>query len=284
MRLLLTLSLLLVAPFAQAQLFTGTIAGGTGNAGRAAIEPSESAFLNPATVAYFGNYVLSGQYQTGELNPTTDFNTYALQISDGSPQNLIPGALSFVHNVVKLPGGGGDLKQTDFQVTLGEMFLSRFSFGLSIHHLIQEGAGLKDRQTNANLGFMFTPTERIGFGLVGYDLVPAEDSVTPARQLQPSYALGSNFILSDEFQFRADVVKPGVGSRGRMDVGVGLQSFFNQFLSVRLGLQAKETAGETNVTAGLGYRGPRISLDYSFQQDTRAAGSTRHLVDLWLPL
>ena len=279
MRLILSLLLLLTPALANAQLFTGTMAGSTGNAGRAAIDPSESAFLNPASVAYFGSYTMTGFYQMGDITQDVGFKTYALQISDGSSNNIVPGALSYVHNVVD-----GGLTQDDFQVTLGEIFLSRFAFGLSIHHLMQEGGGVKDRQTNATLGMMFTPTERIGIGLVGYDLVPASNSLQPGRALNAAYGLGTNVMFTESFSARADITKPGVGSRGRADVGLGLQSYFNEFLAARLGVQWKETANQTNLTAGIGYRGPRFSIDYSFQQDTRSGGSVRHLVDLYLPL
>lgn len=280
----LSFLLFLASQVASAQTFTGTIAGGMGNAGRAAFDGSESAFLNPASVAYFNNYVVSGFYQTGDLNPTISFNRYALQISDGTENNILPGALSFVQNTIQRPNGLGDFTQTDFQASLGELVFSRFAVGVSIHHLIQKGDGVSDRQTNGSLGLIFTPTDKIGLAFVAYDLVPGSDSVEESRQLKPAYSLGSNFILGEMFSLRADVVKPGVGSRGRADFGFGIQSYFNEFLAVRLGAQWRETASETNITAGLGYRGPRFSIDYSFQQDTRVAGSMRHLVDLWLPL
>lgn len=284
MRAILAFLILFLPQFSFAQIFTGTIAGGMGNSGRAAFDGSESAFLNPASVAYFDRYILSGFFQTGDVNPTATFNRYALQISDGTQNNIVPGALSFVRNTIELPSGGGELTQTDFQVSLGEVFLERFAFGFSVHHLIQKGGGISDRQTNGTLGMIFTPTEKIGLALVAYDFIPAPGSVADDRQLKPVYALGSNFMFGDMFSIRADLVKPGVGSRGRADAGLGLQSYFNEFLAARLGVQWKETASETNVTAGLGYRGPRFSIDYSFQQDTRVAGSMRHLVDLWLPL
>ncbi len=268
-----------------AQIFNGTISGGMGNTGRAAFDGSESAFLNPASVAYFDRYILSGFYQTGDLTPDVSFNRYALQISDGTENNIVPGALSFVRNTIAQPNGVRDLEQTDFQVSIGELFFQRFSFGISVHHLIEKGGGLESyRQTNGSLGLIFTPTDKIGLALVGYDLVPEFVSNPDPRRLNPVYAFGSNFILGEMFSFRADVVKPGVGSRGRADVGFGLQSYFNEFLAARLGLQWRETASQTNLTAGLGYKGPRFSIDYSFQQDLRVAGSMRHLVDLWLPL
>lgn len=292
MRSFLMLLLLLTPGLANAQLFTGTMAGGMGNSGRAAIDPSESAYLNPASVAYFGAYTMTGAYQMGDVRNSgaaqtqSGFKTYGLQISDGSSNNIVPGAISYLHNVVDLDNsvGGGNFTQDDFQISLGEIFFSRFAFGLSVHHLMQNGRGIKDRQTNATLGVMYTPTERIGIGLVGYDLIPSPESLQPGRALNAVYGLGTNILFTDSFSARADIVKPGVGSRGRADVGIGLQSYFNEFLAVRLGLQLKETADQTNLTAGFGYRGPKFSIDYSFQQDTRSGGYARHLVDLYLPL
>lgn len=276
----------LVFPFfAQAQVFTPTIASGTGGAGRAAIDGGESAFMNPASTAHLRNYFIGLHYNRADHPIEGDYSRYAIQIADGTEGNLIRGSASYYRNSIELRGGGSRTDQ-DFQIGIGGFAMPRFALGLSAHYLQQSGQGRDDSQINTNFGAIWSPIDSLGLAFVAYDFAPVSPDVMAGRKLVPTYALGAQYVLSEFARFRLDMVRPDlqVWKERRQNVQGGLESFFANMFVFRLGYGAMEVDNQSVVTASLGYRGPRLSLDYSFQKDIRSEGNVRHFVDLWLPL
>ncbi len=268
-----------------AQIFTPTIASGTGGAGRAAIDGGESAFMNPASTAHLRNYFVGLHYNRADHPSEGDYSRYALQIGDGTDGNLIRGAATYYKNSIEFRGGGSRTDQ-DFQIGVAGFAASSFAMGLSAHYLQQSGQGRDDTQINSNFGVIWTPAERFGLAFVAYDFAPVSPDVYPGRRLNLSMALGAQYVVSEFFRVRADLVRPDrqVWSEYRQNVQVGLESLFANMFVFRAGYGAMEVDNQSVVTASLGYKGPRLSLDYSFQKDIRSEGNVRHFVDLWLPL
>jgi hypothetical protein len=71
--------------------------------------------------------------------------------------------------------------------------------------------------------------------------------------------------------------------KNRTNAGVGLETILEQAIAFRTGVNWQETENKTLFAVGIGYRGPRLSIDYTFEKDTRVDEATRHLVDLWMP-
>ena len=283
----LILSLILTSLTAKSQVFTPTIAASMGGAGRAAVDGGESAFLNPASVAHLREYYFGGHFSRGDHQREGGYNRYALQIADGTTTNIMPGAFSFYRQTLDLPAGLGSRTDQDYQLSLAGMVYPMFAMGVAAHYLTQSGQGRDDTQINGNVGFIFNPTESMGFGLVGYDIAPVATSTASVdRRLNPTYAAGIHYVFPDILRLRLDLVRPDIQpfQDRRTNVLVGLESFFNPSFAFRLGAQCLEVADETDITVGFGFHGPRLSVDYSFQKDVRIAGGVRHLVDLWMPL
>lgn len=276
-----------VAPFtAKSQVFTPTIAGAMGGAGRAAVDGGESAFLNPASIAHMREYFVGMHYQRGEHPREGDFSRYALQLTDGTSA-LIPGGASIYRQKIDLPNGAGSRTDQDIQVGVAGFAIPKLAVGVSGHYFTQSGQGRDDTQWNGGVGLIFSPTDDLGVGLVGYDIAPVPSDALVDRRLIPTFALGLHYVFSDLLRVRLDLVRPDIQptfTDHRINVMGGLESFFATTFVFRLGMQALETADQMNLTAGFGYHGPRLSVDYSFQKDIRSAGGVRHLIDLWLPL
>jgi hypothetical protein len=274
-------------PFtAKSQVFTPTIAGGMGGAGRAAVDGGESAFLNPASVAHMREYYFGAHYQRGDHPREGDYSRWALQIADGTSGNLIRGSASYSKQKIDFPNGAGSRTDQDIQIGVAGIAVPLVALGLSAHYYEQSGQGRDNAQTNGTLGLIYAPSDSLGIGLVGYDIAPVSSDVLPDRRLVPTYALGFQYVYSDLLRARLDVVRPDVQrfEDRRQNVMGGIESFFANSFVFRLGFGAMEVLDETNVTASFGYHGPRLSVDYSFQKDIRSAGGARHLVDLWMPL
>lgn len=282
--------LLLILPLAfstnaLAQFYTPTVASGAGGAGRAAVDPGESVFLNPAALAHLQRYYVDGQAGWADQPLTGSEQVQAVAISDGSISNILPGALTYVRRVGVLPNTTTTTEQ-DIQVSLAGFPLHGVAFGITGHRQsYQNSAGFSQSATNAHIGLVYNPALWLGLGLVAYDVLPTSDEMALTAGLVPRIALAGNMIFGETFRMRADLIRPQrFNDRGRTDVAVGLETFFRPDAVFRLGGLWKETADQTLFTAGLGYVGPRLSFDYSFQKDQRVTDSYRHMFDLWLPL
>ncbi len=285
-RFLILVSLVLLSFNAKSQVFTPTIAGAMGGAGRAAVDGGESAFMNPASIAHLRDYFVGLHYERGEHPREGDFSRYAIQISDGT-SSLIPGGASIYRQKIDLPDGAGSRTDQDIQAGIAGFVMPKFALGLSGHYFTQSGQGRDNAQWNGTLGAIFSPADDLGIGLVGYDIAPIATDALMDRRLTPTFALGCHYVFSELLRIRLDFVRPDIQpafADHRINVMGGIESFFATTFVFRLGAQALETADQMNLTAGFGYHGPRLSLDYSFQKDIRSAGGVRHLIDLWLPL
>lgn len=287
-KFLLTTVLLLGCIFsapARAQFHSGVISRAAGGAGRAAVDPAESAFLNPASLPHFQRYYMYGEYGWASHPKNGDSSQFAAGLSDASQNVVLPGALTYVRKKTEYVGGGMATDQ-DIQISLAEFVAPGFSVGLAGHRLMhQESSGAGDViQDNAHLGFLYTPFRFIGIALVQYDFLSARDDVVSTARLVPKIAAGVNLLLGDTFRLRVDAVRPQkFNDAGRTDLMAGLESFFRKEFIFRFGGNWKETADETYLTAGVGFRGPRMSVDYSYQKDQRNSASFAHMFDLWLP-
>lgn len=276
-------------PWARAQFFTGPSASGAGGAGRAAIDPGESAFLNPASIALIRRYNVSAYYDLGTHPDDGEHHLWGLSFADGSPGNIVAGAVTYVRKKTDQPNGASNTQQ-DLQIALAGSPFERLSFGLTGHRFSDQLShptpqGGEFNQWNAHFGFLFVPYENFGVGFVAYDFLPTDDSIPVNMRLVPTHALGLNYVYDKWFRARFDLVRPDTMNEDRrINVMTGFETFLYESFAVRLGGKWEETADRTYVTAGFGYFGPRLSFDYSFQKDVRTGGNDRHLIDLWITL
>jgi hypothetical protein len=280
--------LLLGQSVAQAQFATGPIASAVGGAGRASLDPSEAGLLNPAAVAHLQRYYFSGNYGISNHEREGDLKQYGLLLADGTEGNSFPGSLSYTRRNLDSKGGGTET-QSDIQLSLAEFFSERIALGFTVHRQSNErsqsiAGGGEYTQYNGHIGLMLTPWDFVGLGLVAYDILPPREGVPSGIRTVPTFALGTNLIIQKILHVRLDLVRPDLDNPNRRtNVMAGFDTYFREDFAARVGVMAKETADQTYFTAGLGYKGPKLSIDYTYQKDTRVADSGRHLFDLWLP-
>lgn len=277
------LCILFFSSVSMAQIYTGPAAAGAGGAGRASVDPGEVTFLNPAAVEHVTRYNVGLHYGTEADPKAYDTKSMALVLADGNPQNMFPGAFTYVRRSFSRGSQTGMLQ--DFAVTLAGMPVDHFSIGLTGHRLMSSISNRDDTQNNANLGLIYAPYDWLGFGFVVHELLNVPDDVPAGVRLVRNYGVGGNLIFTNWFRARLDISSPEQQAGGRRnDVMAGLESFFVRDWVFRVGSEWQESADRNYVSVGLGYHGPRLSFDYSFQKDVRSAEVARHLVDLWLPL
>lgn len=272
---------------AHAQVFTGPAASAAGGAGRASVDNGEASFLNPAAIGYIQHYNASVFAGVGSHPVDGNSNVLAASLADGTFDAIIPGALTYVQKRLDANNGVSDT-QSDIAVTIAGHLHRKLAFGVTGHRLsdqlLSATSGASYTQYNANVGALYVPVPNIGLGLVGYDVGPG-DSSPVGIHVVPTYAFGVNYLYEKFFRARLDLVRPDTNNPGqRINMMLGLETFFAEEFAFRVGGLWRETADQDYLTAGLGYKGPKLSLDYSFQKDVRNGENGRHLIDLWLPL
>ena len=116
--LILFCAILIFQINAKAQFYTGPISTAMGGSGRAAYSPSESAFLNPASLVQLRSYYASASTDWGNHPMDGSTNEFSAMLADGTPGESFPGEFSYVQKRVAAPNGFGvDLQ--DFQLGIG---------------------------------------------------------------------------------------------------------------------------------------------------------------------
>ncbi|MEK6556066.1 MAG: hypothetical protein AABZ31_12550, partial [Bdellovibrionota bacterium] len=64
----------------------------------------------------------------------------------------------------------------------------------------------------------------------------------------------------------------------------GIESFIDAFLVLRMGYQINELEDRNYYSLGFGFTGPRLKIDYSYQQNEDYTKGAMHSVDFRLPL
>lgn len=250
---------------ALAQVYTSSVSAATGGTGRAAIEPGDTLLLNPATLPHLKGRFLFGSFAKDEL---------AVSLSDNTEESTLPAGVSFVQK--KSDISMGELKQQDLALSLAEFVVNKLSVGLTGHYLQQKVLAASYTQTNADLGFMFTPNSNVGLGLVVYNVLGEKTDVPKELREKTSVAAGFNYIYHDTIRFRVDATSKSV-------FATGLETYLNKFFITRLGY-SNDTENERQLlTAGFGFNGPRFQINYAYQANTQKSGDYRHSVDLIIP-
>ena len=276
---------LLIPKTAHAQFFTGPIASSVGGAGIAALDPSEAGILNPAAVAHLRSYYIGGNYAYGHHERDGDSRSFGAILSDGTEGNAFPGSLSIQHRVNEPRGGANSSTTLDISIAAATFISERISIGASVHRQADEVSNQGNfSQYNGSIGILYTPLDYFGIGAVVYDLLPPGESNPAIIQTTQTYAVGANLLIKKLLNVRLDVSRPDRNNPNhRNNILTGLDTYFRPDFAVRFGMLFKESVDETYFTAGLGYKGPKLSVDYTFQKDVRVADSYRHMFDLWIP-
>ncbi len=281
---LLYLSLSLLHFRAEAQFYTGGIANAMGGAGRAGNVPSESAFLNPASLAELRNYYGSVSTDWGDHPIDGSITEFSALLADGTPDKSFPGQFSYVQKRVSDTNGFSANLQ-DFQLGIAFAPSDSFGVGVSIHrNLFLDNNSRAYAQNNATIGTIFAPSRQFSFAFVAYDIMGGDDSVPQAFQTIPTLALGTSFKYESSFVFCFDIVRPDKFNEGhRLNTQLGLETNFRHDFVVRTGWQWREVGTEEKLFSfGIGYKGPRLSIDYTYQKDVQVGSGFRQFVDLWL--
>jgi hypothetical protein len=96
--------------------------------------------------------------------------------------------------------------------------------------------------------------------------------------------LGVYGALAKVVGVRFDITRHEVHNVGQKLVYMGgFESMTSDFWVLRAGFRRDDELGESFATLGLGFKGPRLRVDYAFEKDINGGSGALHSVDLRLP-
>ena len=260
------LLLYLSANITFAQSYNSSISAATGGTGRAAIEPGDVSFLNPATLVHLRGHSFFSSVATDE---------YAVSLSDNTQESAFPGALAFVRKQKDLTVGKTD--EMDMSISVAEFAVDKFAMGLTGHYVEQRiKNGDSYHKVNGDIGFIYTPQPHIGVGLVVYNIVGEKSEIPKELRTKTTAAAGFNYIYRATWRGRIDVDSESV-------LMAGLETYLNRYFITRFGYSDDIVNERQLMTMGLGFKGPRFAINYAYEGNPQNSSDYRHSVDLAVP-
>ncbi|MCS6839036.1 MAG: hypothetical protein NZ480_09355 [Bdellovibrionaceae bacterium] len=231
-------------PLVGHSLWQGAMTAATGYAGVAVNEGAEGGLLNPATVAQVDGYYLrlSGGRPTQQ---STGANGYLIHVTDNTRDILVPASLIYQEFYFEHYWPHRDLR---LNLGLAHYHNRRLAVGIALGYQTRpfETVGPEtDRyQFYGNLGFNFFVLNHWswGFAISSIDQRPI---------------LGTSYILQRVFRFRLDW-------KSLSHIGGGLEVYLGRWFILRLGYLNLLSGGFSGNTWGLGFVGPRLSVQYAW--------------------
>lgn len=255
----------LILGVAQAQVFNSSISSATGGTGRAAVEVADAPFMNAATLVHVKGRSFYSSFAE---------NQFAISLSDNTPDIMMPAALGFVQKKADL--SIGKFEESDITLSLAEFATEKWAMGVTGHYREQRLDERTYRQSNADIGFIYTPRPQIGLALVGYNLFGEDASAPEELRRKVTVGAGFNYVVGNSVRLRLDATSES-------EYMGGLETYINRFLISRIGYYNDADTARQLITAGMGFNGPKFALNYAYEGNPKESGDYRHSVDLGIP-
>lgn len=270
---------------AQAQYYTGPISSAMGGTGRAASEPEEGVFLNPAVLPHAKKFSTALFYSNGLLGEGLQQNDLAISLVDKTEEVFIPGSISYLRRHRTFPG----LPSVDeeyYSVAIGQFVIQHLSLGLRVHyHTVDQDSGKDYSYWGGALGALWAPSPKWGAALV-YDNFIINNKTTHPKHLEniPEVGVGLVYLHKTILKARFDASQPlAENPHRKWKMGLGAETSINHFIALRVGGQADQVSNQKFLTLGWAFLGPRLKIDYSFRKNITDNKGSMHGVDLRVP-
>ena len=164
--------------------------------------------------------------------------------------------------------------------------MRNLSLGASLFRLNQDPLqGPRVAQWNSTIGVTYVAMKALGFGFAYYNFIKQPERAQTGLDQLPGWRFGFNYGFSDILRFRADYqmqLEQNPGQKGQFLYGAEVKSF--RFLSLRFGHRIDDVNKASFITSGLGFDGPRLKMNYSFEKNTQGNFGAMHSVDLRIPV
>lgn len=259
-----------------AQLHLGPASSAKGGAGRASMDVVEAPFLNPAILALLEKNYLSMFYGLGsstESNPME--GQVGLVMLDASKDTIAPGSFSYVRDYAQL--NGEDNKINQYALSMGKFVSDGFAIGLSVIRQEMEAIGIGNKYAdhNINFGALYNFNPMFSLSLTSYNLFQANRDRMPLI-----WAVGSRWQPQKFMSLYLDwEVQSNSENTFKPKTMFGLEFDWGMGLAWRAGYQWDQLKDRNFYTLGLSWIGPRLSLNYAYQNLQEYDAESLHSVD-----
>lgn len=268
---------------ASANFFRGPISSAMGGAGRAGLASSEGAFLNPAVIPLVKNYEFILFYRDGYVADGHHRQGLAVGAVDNSEGVVFPGAAHYgkIRDTGRSTGGAeGEI----WHIAGAYLFSDRFSVGFSAYRLLFDDPIKEYVQWNGSLGTVILVNENISVAYVLDNIAKPGSEVPRGMRQDMRQSIGFFGRVEDILGVRMDVEREErFNVDKKMTYMVGLESLMSEFFVARLGYRADDRADQRFWTAGFGFNGPRLKVDYAVEKPQEGTSGALHSVDLRIP-
>jgi hypothetical protein len=275
--------LMMLVSYSSAHAYIGSVSSATGRSGAAAVEAGEAPFSNSAALPYLRGYFFSagwGSASQTELGTTQDL---AVSLIDNMRDTVVPTSLSYVQETYRNSSLPADQHQ-ELRLGLGGLVHRRFTLGLGGLYQTDHLAAQTYHQFNMQMAAMWAFSRDWGFAAIANNIVPAGDKVPEPYRQQQTLTLGTSYQYKTVVRFKLDVTSDAGYAWGHPLLGGGVENYLDKWLIFRVGAQRDNQLAANIYTAGLGFAGPKFSLNYAYQNSAEDQSLTRHSVDLAVPL
>lgn len=265
--------------------YIGAVSSATGDTGIAAVEASETAYMNPAALGHTKGYYFTTGYGSSKQTNVGNNQDLSLSITDAMPDTVLATTFSYVQKNLRFEGQAEDSVGREFKLSFGNLvYKKEVAFGLGIVHDSDKIETNSYQQTNMDLGLLWTPNSNIGLGILVRNAIEPKDSIPVLIRQQQRTGFGASYNHKKFVRFKADINSSTGNSFKEATLGAGMESFMNRWLVLRWGLQHDNEIKADQYSAGLGFLGPKFALNYAYQTSPQNERLTRHSVDLAVPI
>lgn len=267
----------------SANAHVSAISAGTASAGKAAIEPYDVPYQNPAGIAYTRGY----HFATGVSRLTTkgddDQEEFAVLLSDNLDDTVVPTALAYIQR--KDLGNGSDFNSRDLKLAVGNYIVGKNAVGFGFAYRQERTTLGQNQGLSMVLGSLFAINKNLGFAVVLENFAPILNSDTLRERLDPQTSLGLSYNFGQFLRMRLDASSERNNSWNRPTFATGLENYWNRWLIFRLGAARDNEYQESIYSVGFGFAGPRLGVHYALQTIERPTSrDQRHSIDLGFPI
>ncbi len=252
-----------------AQSFYGPEFLGKGKAGRASGSGPEALFVNPAAITSVKGMSVHGFYNRS----SSGASSFAGSMVDNNSDMYFTGGISYVQQKWILDEVR--YREEEWRVGVAKTFPHLISAGLVGKVFKKTDLGSR---FNMDMGGLYAPMEWLGLAMtwtnfLGY-LLPSQKS---------EISIAAQYNYQNFFHVNFDVTFPVKNNpKSRFILSMGSETRFKYGFLFRFGGRHDAFLEKNFIATGLGWVGPRLSLQWSIEKELGAKGSIAQVFDLGL--